>query len=51
MKKKRKKYPKPIVSVNSVTKTLDDSIYPNRPALDQLILIEKTSFRPGQLDQ
>ena len=35
----------------SVTKTLDDSIFPNRLALDQLILIDKTSFRPAQLNQ
>ena len=28
----------------SVTKTLDNSIFPNRPALDQLISIEKSSL-------
>ena len=39
------------VLVTSVTKTLDDPIFPNRPALDQLNLIEKTIFRPAQLDQ
>ena len=39
------------VRVHSVTKTLYASIFPNRPALDQLNLIEKTSFRLAQLDQ
>ena len=29
---------------NSLTETLDESIFPNRPALDQLNLIKKTSF-------
>ena len=31
-------------------KLFDNSISPNIPALDQLNLIEKTSFRPVQLD-
>ena len=35
----------------SATKTLDDSIFLHRPALDQLNLIKKTSIRPAELDQ
>ena len=35
----------------SETKTRDDSIFPNIPALDQFNFIEKASFKPAQLDQ
>ena len=37
--------------ITSVTKTLNGSIFTNRPALNQLNSFDWTSFRQAQLDQ